>query len=211
MIIRFLFAFLIFFSLQNCLPKKPSLSLTSLFTLASAENPSHPEINITQNSSSIASGASYDFGKLTTSTSSSAITFTIENSGTADLNIAGSPKIVLAGTNSGDYILNTSSMSSTIAASGNTTFTITFTPSGTGQRTATLTIGNDDADEGSYTLTIDGYGLATGCGLTKESGVDDKILFVTGTGNTGNMGGVSGADSVCNSFSLATSQIVAVL
>ena len=40
-----------------------------------------------------------------------------------------------------------------MAASGTTTFTITFTPASIGAKTATVTIANDDADENPYTFT----------------------------------------------------------
>ena len=47
-----------------------------------------------------------------------------------------------------------------VAPSGSTTFTITFTPTSMGAKTATVTIANDDSDESSYTFTVNGTGIA---------------------------------------------------
>ena len=49
--------------------------------------------------------------------------------------------------------------SSPIGSFGNTTFTITFTPTSAGVKTATVTIANDDADENPYTFTLTGVGV----------------------------------------------------
>ena len=53
-----------------------------------------PEINVKQNVTNIASGGSYDFGSILYGNSSSAISFTIENSGGGDLNLTGTPKLI---------------------------------------------------------------------------------------------------------------------
>ncbi|OFX16748.1 MAG: hypothetical protein A2033_18310 [Bacteroidetes bacterium GWA2_31_9] len=84
-------------------------------------------------------------------------TFTIENAGTANLTITGS--VAISGTNAADFSVF-AAPSSPITATNTTTFTIRFTPSATGLRTATLTITNNDADEGTYNFDIQGTGTA---------------------------------------------------
>lgn len=118
-----------------------------------------PEINLKQSSTSIASGSgSYNFGTITLGSSSSVTTFTVENLGTANLNLTGSPKVAISGTNSADFSINQSSTAATVAASGTTTFTVTFTPGGSGSRTASISISNNDSDENPYTFTLNGTG-----------------------------------------------------
>jgi hypothetical protein len=48
-----------------------------------------------------------------------------------------------------------------VAASGNTTFTVQFNPSGSGLRTATLSIANTDTDENPFDFAVQGNGTAT--------------------------------------------------
>lgn len=85
-------------------------------------------------------------------------TFTIINNGGADLNLTGSPIVSLSGPHASDFTV-TQQPSSVVAQQGQTTFQITFQPSGLGQRTATVTIANNDADEGSFEFTIQGSNL----------------------------------------------------
>lgn len=82
-------------------------------------------------------------------------TFTITNSGTAALNVSSLTK---SGANAADFTLGTLTPASPIATNGSATFTVTFTPSATGLRTATITITNDDCDEGSYAIAVQGKG-----------------------------------------------------
>jgi len=86
-------------------------------------------------------------------------TFTIKNLGTADLALTGGPKVAIGGPHAGDFTVDVAP-NSPIAPGGDTTFTITFNPSATGQRTATVSIANNDADEALYDFTIQGTGTA---------------------------------------------------
>ena len=124
----------------------------------------NPEINIQGNGTSIADGDTTpsvtddtDFGNVAVS-GSNAHTFTIQNTGTAGLNLTGSnPYITISGANAADFSV-TAIPSNSIASSSNTTFEITFTPSAVGLRTATLSIANDDSDENPYNFNIQGTG-----------------------------------------------------
>jgi len=124
-----------------------------------------PEINLVGNNSrSIASGdnspSRYDgtnFGSLDYSSGSRTRTFTIQNTGTAALTLSGStPYVSLSGATS-DF--SVTAPSNSIAASGSTTFVVTFNPASEGTKTAVVTITNNDSDEGTYTFTIQGDGF----------------------------------------------------
>src|SRR5206468_230002 len=86
-------------------------------------------------------------------------TFTIQNTGSGALTLTGTPKVAVSGANAADFTV-TVQPGSSLAASGNTTFTVVFDPSATGTRSATLSIANDDADENPYDFAIQGAGAA---------------------------------------------------
>ncbi len=126
-----------------------------------AEVSVNPEINIKGNGTSIASGdasASFSdftkFGSALPNSGSATRTFTIENTGAAALTVG---TIGFSGANNSDFSV-TSSPASSVAASGSTTFTVTFAPTGTGSRDATISIVNSDSDENPYTFALNGYG-----------------------------------------------------
>ncbi|MBL0911805.1 MAG: choice-of-anchor D domain-containing protein, partial [Bacteroidia bacterium] len=124
-----------------------------------------PEINLTGNSVSIVHNDlspstldDTDFGPALVLSGSVTHTFTIQNQGLATLNLTGvSPYVTISGANAADFSL-TAIPSTPIAASGSTTFQVTFAPSAPGLRTATLSIASDDADEDPYVFAIQGTG-----------------------------------------------------
>jgi hypothetical protein len=124
-----------------------------------------PEINLVgTHSMNISSGdnspSRYDgtnFGSLDYSSGSRTRTYTIQNTGTAALTLSGSPYVSLSGATS-DFSVTTAP-SNSIAASGSTTFVVTFNPVSEGTKTAVVTITNNDSDEGTYTFTIQGDGI----------------------------------------------------
>lgn len=117
-----------------------------------------PEINLKQGSTNIPSGGSFGFGTIVTGSSSAVTTFTIENTGNANLNLTGTPIVVLGGTNQDQFSVNQTATTTPVAGGSNTTFTITFSPTSIGSKTATISIANNDADENPYTFTITGTG-----------------------------------------------------
>lgn len=125
-----------------------------------------PEINIKGNSISIADDDNTpsltdhtDFGSTAVTGGTVVRTFTIENTGSATLNLTGSsPYITIGGTHASDFSV-TAIPSDSIAVSGSTTFRITFDPSAVGTRSATISIANDDADENPYNFSIQGTGV----------------------------------------------------
>jgi outer membrane protein assembly factor BamB len=98
-----------------------------------------------------------DFGSAAVSGGTIDRTFTIYNTGDADLTLSDSPKVSLSGTNASDFSV-ISQPDSPIAPGYNKTFIVKFDPSAPGLRTAALSIANDDSDENPYNFDIKGTG-----------------------------------------------------
>ncbi|MBK8965968.1 MAG: SBBP repeat-containing protein [Lewinellaceae bacterium] len=132
-----------------------------------------PEINLKGNSLSIADGdvtpdvADHtDFENACVNSGTVVRTFTIENTGTADLTIPAAG-ITLSGANMADFTVGGITLPATITGGNATTFTVTFDPSAAGLRSATVNIANDDSDENPYDFAIQGTGVANpSCNIT---------------------------------------------
>lgn len=143
----------------------PIDDVSNLGSHTNACTTSLPEMDVKGNGVSVIDGDSTpatsdytDFGTVDVSTGTLTRTFTIDNIGTAALNLTGtSPYIVISGTNAADFTI-TALPNTPIAAASSTTFSITFDPSATGTRTATITIANDDSNENPYNFNISGIG-----------------------------------------------------
>ena len=99
-------------------------------------------------------------------------TFTICNSGTAELALTGSPCVQITGEHAADFTV-TVQPSTPIACDGGTcTFTVRFAPSALGLRTATISVANDDSDENPYDFAICGTGLEPGTDTAARFRVD---------------------------------------
>ena len=113
-------------------------------------------ITLSGNASPISNGA------LTTSTTNwtdfstvaSTRTFTITNTGNVPLTIGA---ISFSGTNAADFTIQTAP-SASVPAFGTTTFTVLFTPSGAGVKTATISIINNDSTKNPFTYALNGTG-----------------------------------------------------
>ncbi len=106
----------------------------------------------------IASAGSHDFGSVAVGSNSGAYGFTIQNTGSANLTLSGTPKIAISGTDAADFTVNETSTTTPVAGSGSTNFTVTFTPSSAAAKTAQISIANNDSDENPYTVTLNGTG-----------------------------------------------------
>ena len=84
-------------------------------------------------------------------------TFTIQNTGTAILNIGA---ISFTGTHGTNFTVTTPP-SATVAIGGSTTFQVTFDPTIVGAHSAEISIVNDDVNENPYNFAITGNGFAT--------------------------------------------------
>ena len=84
-------------------------------------------------------------------------TYTIANSGSADLNLTGaSPYAIITG--SPYFTVTVIPAATIIPGGGSTTFEITYSPLIVGTHTATVTITNNDSDENPFTFVIRGEG-----------------------------------------------------
>ncbi len=131
----------------------------------------NPEIDILGNGLSIVNGDitpsvgdDTDFGSVNAG-ANTVRTFTISNAaGTGVLNVS---SIVVSGANAGDFVIGGITLPASVAAGATTTFTATFTPSAGGVRNATVTVNNDDADEGTYSFAIRGTGILPSVAITE--------------------------------------------
>lgn len=129
------------------------------------------------------STASLTFGSQQTGRTSSAQAVTLTNNGTAQLTIN---SIAIAGANAGDF-KQTNNCGTSLAVNTSCTISITFAPSNTGTRSASLVI-SDNASGSPQTVALSG----TGTGLGISPGV--SVLTSTGTQQfTASSGGVTWA------------------
>ncbi len=189
------------------------------------------EIDIRGNGNSIVDGDTIpsvtdftDFRQVgVTSTGLTAVTrtFSIHNTSGVPLLLTGSPRVAISGAHAADFTVTTQPATGTVAAGGSTTFIITFNPSAAGLRTASVTIENDDDDEGNYTFNIQGTGIetttagnglqtattqeGTGAGVTTGQGVR---VFYTGYLTTGAQFDSNVGGNAFN-FTLGAGQVIA--
>ncbi|KKK90170.1 hypothetical protein LCGC14_2725770, partial [marine sediment metagenome] len=128
------------------------------------------EINIRQDTSNISDGGTYDFGSQNLDNDYDR-TFTIENTGNANLTLTTS--ITITGTNADQFSVQ-QEPSSPVASGGSTTFDIRFSPTSTGLKEASISIANNDIDENPYDINFTGTGT---------SGLKD-LTIAAGTGGT---------------------------
>ncbi|MGK0189265.1 MAG: alpha-tubulin suppressor-like RCC1 family protein, partial [Verrucomicrobiales bacterium] len=124
-----------------------------------------PEIDITGNATSIPNGNTAvststhtDFGAATIAGDAVVRTFTIHNSGTADLNLTGGPDLVTVTAGSGFSVTAQPNSPGVVPLNQSATFQVSFTPESVGTHTASVTIPNDDSDESPYNFVIQGVG-----------------------------------------------------
>lgn len=114
-----------------------------------------PELQLVDDSNTDqACGYAIAFGSQATGFNTD-ITFDIDNDGTLDLDIA---SLVLSGTDATSFSIVTPATPFTVTAGSTQTVTVRFTPTTIGVKNATLTINNNDADEGTCTVLLQGTG-----------------------------------------------------
>jgi hypothetical protein len=115
---------------------------------------------------SFGGATSLNFGNQLVASTSAAQTVTLTNTGTATLTFSGSG-ISISGTNSGDFA-ETNTCGSSVAASANCTISITFKPTATGVRNATLSV-TDNASGSPQSISLTGTGVAPAVTLSPTS------------------------------------------
>ena len=116
------------------------------------------------------SATTLSFGTQPVATTSAAQTLTLNNGGSVPLSISG---LTITGANSGDFVEVADTCGSSLAGGGNCTIGVAFTPSATGQRTATLSI-TDNASGSPQTATLTGTGspdVILSWGASPSSGI----------------------------------------
>jgi hypothetical protein len=103
-----------------------------------------------------------DFGS-TSVGSSVTRTYTIANTGDADLNLTGSGDlVVLEGAGCTEFTVTAQPTSPVWSGGGTTTFTVQYSPTDFSEDTCTVMIDNNDSDENPYDFSIKGTGQNIG-------------------------------------------------
>ena len=132
-------------------------STADVSTVTVASTGGQSEMGLKQGESEIADGGSYDFG--TQSIGSTAdVVFTIENAGDGDLELT--VPLAVGGTDAAHFAIQSQPGASTLGPLETASFTVRFNPATVGSKTASVSIGNNDADEDPYDLVLEGEGAA---------------------------------------------------
>ena len=117
-----------------------------------------PEIAVEQpNGVSLADGGAKDFGSVAVG-SSNQLTFTIKNTGTANLT---GLTITRDGTNWADFSVSVNPAAPVTGPTGSSSFTVLFRPGGTGTRSASIHIASNDDDENPFDIVLTGTGTGS--------------------------------------------------
>lgn len=152
-----------------------------------------------------------DFGTIPIGFGSVQQFFVITNFGFADLAITGTPRVQVTGPAAGDFQV-TVQPPANVTARTNTTFLVTFDPSATGLRSATVSIASDDPDESPYTFAIQGFGsddvsdidLSSLTGVAIPNGdASPSVAKTTDFGSAGVNGGLVNRTLVITNFGFA--------
>ena len=128
------------------------------------------EIRVTQAGVEIEPGDSYDFGRVSVGADCAAI-FAINNLGSKPLLVE---TIVIVP--EAPFTLDLSgTLPLSVAPGMSTTFQVGFVPDTPGERTASVSITSDDADEGVYTFSVEGQGVQPLADLTLSGPVTGLI------------------------------------
>ncbi|HEX9933989.1 MAG TPA: choice-of-anchor D domain-containing protein, partial [bacterium] len=139
-----------------------------------------PEMDVQGNGYSIDDGSGYSthngtgFGYVLIGTSATH-TFTIQNTGSGDLLLTGSPKVSVSGTHASDFTVSVQPGSPVASGGGTTTFDVQFHPSAPGVRTASISISSNDTDENPYDIGLNGNGRIE---VTFTHGADVSLDFM---------------------------------
>ena len=148
----------------------PTASSSQHITVTVTDVDELPEIAVLGNDNEIDSGDSTpsptdgtDFGRVLLANSFSR-SFTLTNTGLGALNLSGAPLVEVSGIHASNFAVTIMPSSTLAPQTGQTSFTLRFTPSGTGLRSALVTLRSNDPDEGTYTFAIQGTGYSNNAG-----------------------------------------------
>lgn len=133
--------------------------------------PNYAEIAVAGNGVNIASGDTTpdasdhtDFGRAALGGSGLVRTFTLRSLGSSELTLAavsGGDRVAILGPDSAHFSVTTQPASPVAASTGNTTFSIRFSPLSEGLKTAEVRLAPNDDDESPFTFAISGEGRLT--------------------------------------------------
>ena len=124
--------------------------------------------------------ATTNLGTSCVGTPTTAVTYTITNSGTV---AATGVTVVSSGTHNTNFVVSGFTAGSTITAGNSATYTVTFTPSATGARSATITVASTTSGSNSPTTALTGTGNATVSAVVTSGAGATAILDVSATLN----------------------------
>jgi hypothetical protein len=165
-----------------------------------------PEINVQGNSTSIADGNATpsfvdhtDFAYVANGYNI-VRTFTIQNTGTGAMNVTG---ITAVGGDAGMFSIGALSPASPIPGGGSATFTVTYTPTGTGLKSTTLHIASNDCDEADYDFVVRGN---TGPNIILDfGGIPNGVIGNYYNGGAGPNYGITFNPGIANNNGLSES------
>jgi hypothetical protein len=161
---------------------------TQTFTTSAA-----PEINVTDGTNPLPDGSgTFDFGTVDGVASDPAQTFTIENSGSANLTVSS-----VSSSNTTDFTL-TQAPSSPVGAGASTDFIVQF-DAAAGPYSTTVTIANNDSDEDPYTFTVEATAGAPEADVFVETSPSRTALP---DGGTFDFGTVTAGASATETFTI---------
>ena len=123
--------------------------------------------------------ATTNLGSSCVGISTTPVVYTITNSGTVAAN---GVTVISSGANAANFVVSGLS-STTIAAGGTATYTVTFTPSATGVRNATITVASTTSGSNSPTTALTGTGNASIAQAVTSGGGATAVLDVSATLN----------------------------
>ncbi len=127
-------------------------------------------------------GDGTDFGETHVDNTKVTHRFTIANTGSSNLQLTGSPIIMVGGAAASDFKV-TKQPPAKIGVNQSVSFEITFNPTLGGTRVATISIDNNDSDENPYTFSVQGQGNDTYYAITVNrtgDGIGDVISVPSG-------------------------------
>jgi hypothetical protein len=131
-------------------------------------------------SPSVAKGT--DFGDVNTDGGSVSRTYTIKNTGFADVSLSGDPVVALSGSDA-FTVIAAPAMTNISGPDGSTTFTVAFDPANTdcdAPLTTEVSIANNDADENPYNFTLQGTPVDN---VDPIAACRDITIYLDATGN----------------------------
>ncbi|MDX1364946.1 MAG: GEVED domain-containing protein, partial [Arenibacter latericius] len=149
--------------------------------------PNNPEIYVEGGGHSIpGDGSNVPYGLNNTLFASQAIgdsqdkTFNIYNLGALNLNIS---SIIIGGSHPSDFSITGTAPASTISSGNNEVLQVTFQPTASGVRTATVTIHSNDSDEPAFVFNLQGTATCNAgtYSLSPTTGPPGTIVTVTTT------------------------------